>query len=152
MKDKANQKKSRKNFFTDKASLKTIDKLRILYLIITVVSFSLTEIGRFIYRPYIYSNNIDDFGIADSIGNSGGIIVQIFFSLAILNSPGKKVYNVIGFIVIGYIVYEILQPYLPRGVFDWKDVLGTLIGGAISVIVLLCVKKITKNKVIYTFK
>src|SRR5210317_2026012 len=94
------------NFFTDKASIKTIDTKRIIYFLLGIIFYFLTEIVRNIYRPYIYSNNIDDFGIADSIGNSGGIIVQIFFSLAILNSPGKKVFHVFGFIVIGYIVYE----------------------------------------------
>lgn len=140
------------NFFTDRASIKTIDSRRILYFVIAVLFFFLTEIGRNIYRPYIYSNNIDDYGIADSIGNSGGIIVQIFFMLAILNSPRKKVFHVIGFIVIGYILYEILQPYLPRGVFDWKDIYGTLIGGVISLFVLLLVKTIVKDKVIYVFK
>ena len=119
---------------------------------IAVLFFFLTEIGRNIYRPFIYSNNIDDYGIADSIGNLGGIIVQIFFMLAILNSTRKKIIRVIGFIVIGYILYEILQPFLPRGVFDWKDIYGTLIGGVISLIVLLLIKKIVNNKVIYEFK
>ncbi|HEY9114763.1 MAG TPA: hypothetical protein VIN10_08675 [Bacteroidales bacterium] len=140
------------NFFTDKASIKTIDSKRIIYFVIAVLFFFMTEMGRNIYRPYIYSNNIDDYGIADSIGNSGGIIVQIFFLLAILNSPRKKVFRVVGFIVIGYILYEILQPYLPRGVFDWKDIYGTLIGGVISLIILFFIKKIVKNKVIYVFK
>ena len=140
------------NFFTDKAAIKTIDSLRVIYFVIAVLFFFLTEIGRNIYRPYIYSNNIDDYGIADSIGNSGGIIVQIFFMLAILNSPRKKVFRVIGFIVIGYILYEILQPYLPRGVFDWKDIYGTIIGGVISLFILFFIKKIVKNKVIYVFK
>ncbi len=140
------------NFFTDKESIKTIDSKRIIYFLIAVLFFFLTEIGRNIYRPFIYSNNIDDYGIADSIGNSGGKIVQIFFMLAILNSPRKKVFHVIGFIVIGYILYEILQPFLPRGVFDWKDIYGTLIGGVISLIVLLLIKKIVNNKVIYEFK
>lgn len=140
------------NFFTDKASIKTIDSKRIVYFVIAVLFFFLTEIGRNIYRPYIYSNNIDDYGIADSIGNSLGIIVQIFFTLAILNSPRKKVFRVIGFIVIGYILYEILQPYLPRGVFDWKDIYGTLIGGIISLFILFFIKKFVKNKVVYAFK
>ncbi|MDX5585339.1 MAG: hypothetical protein QNK20_10545 [Aureibaculum sp.] len=140
------------NFFTDKAAIKTIDSFRVIYFMIAVLFFFLTEIGRNIYRPYIYSNNIDDYGIADSIGNSGGIIVQIFFMLAILNSPRKKVFRVIGFIVIGYILYEILQPYLPRGVFDWKDIYGTIIGGVISLFILFFIKKIVKNKVIYVFK
>ena len=140
------------NFFTDKVSIKTIDSKRIIYFVIAVLVFFLTEIGRNIYRPFIYTNHIDDYGIADSIGNSGGIIVQIFFMLAILNSPRKKVFRVIGFIVIGYILYEILQPYLPRGVFDWKDIYGTLIGGVISLCVLFFIKKGVKNKVIYQFK
>lgn len=140
------------NFFTNKTSIRTIDSKRIIYFVIAVIFFFLTEIGRNIYRPFIYTNNIDDFGIADSIGNSGGIIVQIFFMLAILNSPRKKVFRVIGFIVIGYILYEILQPYLPRGVFDWKDIYGTLIGGVISLFVLISIKKVVKNKVVYVFK
>ena len=140
------------NFFTNKASIKTIDSQRIIYFVMAVIFFFLTEIGRKIYRPFIYSNNIDDYGIADSIGNSGGIIVQIFFMLAVLNSQGKKIFRVIGFIVIGYILYEILQPYFPRGVFDWKDIYGTLIGGLISLFVLIIIKKIVKNKVIYVFK
>ena len=28
-----------------------------------MLSFGITEIGRFIYRPFIYENNINDFGI-----------------------------------------------------------------------------------------
>ena len=144
--------KKQNNFFTDKASIKTIDRFRVIYFGIAVLFFFITEIGRNIYRPFIYSNNINDYGIADSIGNSGGIIVQIFFMLAILNSPKKKVFHVIGFIVIGYILYEILQPYLPRGVFDWKDIYGTLIGGVISLFILIFIKMIIKNKVIYIFK
>jgi hypothetical protein len=100
--------------FSDKVSIKTIDRLRIIYIFIAGIFFILTEIGRKIYRPYIYQNNIDDYGIADCIGNSGGIIVQIFFSLAILNSQKEKAYYVIGFIVIGYIIYEILQIFTTR--------------------------------------
>ena len=143
--------KKNKNFFTDKGSIKTIDRKRIIYLVITILFFILTEVGRKIYRPYIYSNKLEDFGIADSIGNLGGIFVQIYFSLAILNSPKKKGFNVIGFIVVGYIVYEIIQPYLPRGVFDWKDVYGTIIGGVISTLILIAINKFVNNKVIYRF-
>ncbi len=32
---------------------------------------------------------------------SGGIIVQIFFMLTVMNSPRKKVFNVIGFVTVG---------------------------------------------------
>lgn len=140
------------NFFTDKSSFSTIDRIRIIYLIVAVVFFFLTEFGRYVYRPFIYSNEINDFGIADSIGNSGGIIVQIFFSLAILNSNRKKAWRVICFIIVGYIIYEVLQPYLPRGIFDWQDIYGTLIGGAISAVMFMLINRNTKNKVIYMIK
>jgi len=137
------------NFFTDEDAIKKIDLYRIIYFIVAMMAFFVTEIGRYIYRPFIYKNGINDYGIADSIGNLGGIIVQIFLMLAILNSQNKKVLNVIGFVTIGYVIYEILQPYLPKGVFDLKDIYGSLIGGGISVLIWFIISKIVKNKDIY---
>ncbi len=140
------------NFFTDKLSIRTIDRYRIIYALIAILSFFITEIGRKLYRPFVYKNNIEDFGLADSIGNLGGIVVQIFFMLAVLNSPKKKMFNIIGFVVVGYIIYEIAQPYLPKGVFDWKDIYGTLIGGVVSIIILLLIHSLVKNKIVYSLK
>lgn len=140
------------NFFTDKEQLKIIDTKRVLYFLASGLSFLLTEVGRFVYRPFIYENNINDFGIADSIGNSGGILVQIFLGLAILNPTSKKGYRLIGLFVGGYIIYEILQPYLPKGTFDWLDIYGTLIGGATGLIIYYLIHTfLTNNKVIYKF-
>ena len=132
-------------FFTDREAFRTIDLFRLLYATTAVAAFLLTEAGRSVYRPYIYSNGINDFGIADTMGNLGGIVVQIFFSLAILNSQKEKAFNVIGFLVVGYILYEIVQPYLPKGVFDWKDIYGTIIGGFVAVIFLLLLRLIVKS-------
>lgn len=143
--------KTKSNFLTDENSLKTIDRHRIIYVFVAILFFFITEVGRHVYRPYIYENDINDYGIADSIGNLGGIVVQIFFSLAILNSPGKKAFNLIFFLMIGYIIYEILQPYLPKGVFDWKDIYGTILGGFISGFILIAIRLFIKNKVIYKF-
>lgn len=141
--------KSPGSFFTDRDAFRTIDLLRLLYAVTAVVAFFLTEAGRFIYRPYIYRNGINDFGIADSMGNLGGIVVQVFFSLAILNSQKKKAYNVVGFLVAGYILYEIAQPYLPKGVFDWNDIYGTIIGGFVSVMFLLLLRLIVKRNRVF---
>ena len=144
--------KSSGNFFLDKEQIKTIDTFRIIYFITFLIAFVLTEIGRHLYRPYIYNNKINDFGIADSIGNSGGIIVQIFFGLAIINSTKKKGVRLIAFFTIGYILYEIIQPFLPKGVFDWQDIYGTLIGGSIGLFLFLLIQKVIKqNKIIHRF-
>jgi len=134
------------NFFIDKDRIKKFDFLRLIYFITFLLSFALTEIGRFIYRPYIYENNINDFGIADSMGNLGGIAVQIFFGLSMLNPGRKKGMRLIAFFVVGYIAYEIVQPYLPKGTFDWKDIYGTLIGGLFSLLLFLVIHLVFKTK------
>ncbi len=144
--------KSKDNFFLDKESIRCIDKFRIIYLITFLIAFALTETGRYIYRPFIYENNINDLGIADSMGNLGGIIVQIFFGLTIINSTKKKGLRLIVFLVIGYMIYEVLQLILPKGVFDWKDIYGTIIGGVLGLLLFLLIHKLTKqNKIFYRF-
>jgi len=127
------------SFFFDKKRILKFDSLRLVYFITFLLSFALTEIGRYIYRPYIYENNINDFGIADSMGNLGGIVVQIFFGLSFFNPGKKKGIYLITFFVVGYIVYEILQPYLPKGTFDWRDIYGTLIGAVFSLLLFLLI-------------
>ena len=56
-----------------------IDSRRIIFFLTFVFMFFFTEIGRKIYRPYIYSNGIFDFWIADTIGNFTGTITIIYF-------------------------------------------------------------------------
>ena len=63
----------------DKNRIFVIDNKRIAYFLIFVSMFIFTEIGRKIYRPYIYSNEIFDYWIADTIGNLTGTIA-IFFT------------------------------------------------------------------------
>ena len=144
--------KSRNNFFINREKIRTIDTFRVVYFITFLLSFGFTEMGRYIYRPYIYENRINDFGIADSMGNWGGIIVQIFFGLLIFNSTKKKGIRLIAFFVLGYILYEIFQLVLPKGVFDWKDIYGTFIGGGIGLLLFLLIHKvIRRNKILQKF-
>jgi len=145
--------KSLNNIFTNKEQLRTVDTKRIVYFVVFLLSFLFTEFGRYVYRPFIYHNHINDFGIADSIGNWGGIVVQIFFGLAIINSSFKQGFSVIAVATGGYILYEFAQPYLPKGTFDWLDVYGTLAGGIIALALFFLIHKLTKqNKIIFRIK
>jgi hypothetical protein len=119
-------------FFWTKERLFQKSSLRFVYLAGFVLFFIMTEAGRKIYRPYIYHAHIDDFGIADTIGNSLGTLTQIFLYLGLINATKVESYRIIAFVTIGYIVYEIVQPILPRGTFDWKDVLATFAAGIFS--------------------
>lgn len=111
-------------------------RIRLGFLFVGVAAFALTEVGRFILRPYVREHGINDLGLTDCIGNLGGIIVQIFLGLAFLNPTRPQSYRLAGFFSLGYIVYEFAQPVLPKGVFDWKDVYGTAIGLGLSLPVL----------------
>jgi len=127
------------DFFFTKGRLFKMNALRLAYFVAFVSFFVLTEIGRKVYRPYIYRMHIDDFGIADSIGNSLGTLTQIFFYLGLFNATQKQSYRLIAFVTLGYIGYEIVQPYLPRGIFDWRDVFATLAAGIFSALVVTVV-------------
>jgi len=131
--------------FTSIARLRVIDTRRVIYMVALILSFIVTEIGRHVYRPIIYRNEINDFGLADSVGNMGGVIAQVFLGLALMNSNLKQGIRVIGFLVIGYICYEMIQPILPKGTFDWKDIFGTLLGGLISAVIFFLIQKYYKN-------
>ena len=140
------------NALFDPETFRIIDTRRLAYFVVFLWSFGITEIGRIAYRPYIYSHNINDFGLADAIGNLGGIVVQIFFMLAIINPPPKKAWIYIIFLPFGYVVYEILQPILPRGVYDIKDVWASFIGGLIAALLYLLIQNHFNNRFIYKFK
>jgi hypothetical protein len=117
---------------TDKKRLFLIDKKRIIFFLIFVFMFIITEFGRRIYRPYIYSNDIFDFWIADTIGNLTGTIAIIFFDFAGFNPKHKQGRIFLFIITLGLIVYELLQYFSPRSILDWKDMIATLIAGLIS--------------------
>lgn len=117
----------------DKERIFKIDKKRFIFFGIFISMFVITEIGRKIYRPYIYSNNIFDFWIADTIGNFTGTIAIIYFDLAGVNPYYKKGKWFILIITCGLIVYELVQYILPgRNTCDWRDIVATIIAGVIS--------------------
>lgn len=115
---------------------------RVIFAGIAGCAFAVTEAGRFVYRPWVVEHGINDFGLAGSIGNLGGIVVQVFVVLAVIGSTRRKSFGFAAFMAAGYVLYEFLQPYLPRGTFDWNDVYATVVGYLFSLPVLLVVWKL----------
>lgn len=91
-------------------------------------------IGRPIYRPYIYANNLYDFHIADTLGNTFGTFPTVFFLIAILSNETTKGNYLIKLGTFSVVVFELAHPLLGKPIDIW-DIIATVITGIISHII-----------------
>ena len=131
--------------FFSKNRIFKLGPMRGVYFVTFAFFFILTEIGRQIYRPYVYQNGIKDLGFADVIGNLLGTVAVIFFGLVVNHANRVQSIRIIVFITVGITIYELLQPVLPRGVLDWKDVISTPIAGLFSLMLVLVMWRVFKD-------
>lgn len=124
------------NYFFSKERFTRLSSIRLAYFLLFVFFFLLTETGREIYRPFIYGNQINDFGLADVVGNLLGTVAIIFFNLTIAHATRMQSVRIVIFVTAGVMIYELLQPVLPRGVLDWKDVWSTPIAGIFALLLV----------------
>lgn len=103
-------------------------------LFIAITAFSITELGRSFYRPYIYENKIEDFLIADTIGNSFGTITAIFMILTLSGKGTNKDWNIVFIIIAGLLVYELLN-LTGKIAIDINDMIATVVFGTISALI-----------------
>jgi hypothetical protein len=104
-------------------------KDRAIFLTIGLSTLLFLEfIARRIYRPYIYSQNIFDFHIADTLGNSLGTIAGIFIIITLLGRDKSQYLFLIKTITISFVFYEIFQPLLGKPIDPW-DILATILTG-----------------------
>lgn len=85
-------------------------------------------IGRPHYRPYIYSNHINDFHIADTLGNSLGTIALVFILASLFSEEKTKGKSMIVLGTVIALLMEILHPLLGKPIDLW-DMLASLITG-----------------------
>lgn len=88
------------------------------------------EIARAYYRPFIYSNQIKDFFIADTLGNSLGTVATVFGFVALLGRGGAHDYFLIRTVAIGVVVYELAHPLLGKPI-DGLDIGATIVAGVL---------------------
>jgi hypothetical protein len=133
------------NVFFSKTRVFKPGPMRGVYFITFVIFFILTELGREVYRPYVYENGISDLGFADVIGNLLGTVAIIFFCLGFTHATRIQSIRVIMFVTIGVTIYELLQPVLPRGIMDWKDVISTPVAGLFSSVMVLGIWRVVQD-------
>ena len=104
---------------------------RVINGLIGLGALLLTEVGRHVYRPFIYARNIYDFHIADTLGNSVGTVTTVFVMLAVFGRDRTFDDGIILSCTVGLVLYEIAQPLMGNPIDPW-DVGATVAAGILS--------------------
>jgi hypothetical protein len=101
------------------------------------VGFSAVVIYEFlarpIYRPYIYKNNINDFHLADTLGNSLGTLATVFVLIGFIGQGRTQHLFLIKTIVVSVVLYELAHPVLGKPIDPW-DIAATLLTGGFCLV------------------
>ena len=109
-------------------AFRTVKRYRIVNGMVGGLAFLVTEAGREFYRPYVYSHGIDDFRVADTLGNSFGTIATVFIIIALTGKNNSWDYRFITILALGLCGYELMQGPM-GGAIDPYDILATLVAG-----------------------
>ncbi len=105
-------------------------KRRIINMLIGLSAVLLYEVARAYYRPFVYAQAINDFHVADTLGNSFGTIATVFVFTSLLGRQRTQDYFFLRTVAIGVLVYELAHPLLGKPIDPW-DVAATLIAGGV---------------------
>ena len=95
------------------------------------------------YRDYINSHGIEDFGLAGSLPS---FFYVIGFSQLLQIRPIKYPWLVIVVVTAGSIIYEFKQQSSNLAGLDTNDIIASIAGGAISLLILYIIAKKFKTK------
>ncbi|WP_439185824.1 hypothetical protein [Carboxylicivirga taeanensis] len=95
------------------------------------------------YRPYVYTNQINDFGFADTIGSLVSVIGFCFFAWSFKNytdaQKNKQIF--IATVIYGF-VWESFGLIGIHGTFDWKDIVGAIVSGILTFLIKELIKRL----------
>ena len=101
---------------------------RIVNWVVGLTALLVCEAARSYYRPYIYANAIDDFHIADTLGNSFGTVAAVFVIISLLGRQKSHDLFLLHTVVISALVFEIASPLLGKPIDPW-DLVATILAG-----------------------
>jgi len=109
-------------------------RFRLKNLAVGAACLAITEAGRELYRPWVYSQGIHDWGIADTLGNSFGTLTAVFIIVGLVGKDASTDYRLIALIAGGLAIYELLQGPM-GGAIDPQDIVASLVAGVVCVFV-----------------
>ncbi len=111
----------------------TESKNREIYLTISIFAITIGLILTFFYRPFITERNINDFGLADTIGSLVSVIGFCFFIWGFKDySNIEKNKQILIATLIYAFIWELFGFLKIYGTFDFKDIIAGVISGIMT--------------------
>lgn len=92
----------------------------------------------FTYRPFIYENSINDWHLADTLGNIVAVPAAAFFFYAVQKKVSLSIVGVLAVDFLAWCLYEALISLT----FDWWDILASFIMCLVTYPILKRMEKI----------
>jgi len=113
------------------------NKRRILFGVLLNIWVALGLLLNFTYRPYIYSQHLNDFHIADTIGNIFAVPAAILFYYVINKTVKHTKLCVVILTWIIWLLYELIL----SATFDWRDIIANTIMCLLSYPIMVLIEK-----------
>ena len=100
------------------------------------------------YRPYVYQQQRNDFGLADTIGSLVSVMAFCCLMWAIKEYSFKqKRYHILGATLLYGLLWELAGLWGIHGTFDWKDMVAAFVSGLATYALLFALegKRATKS-------
>lgn len=98
-------------------------KRRWVYLLLCVLCAGIGWLLSITYRPYVYTNHINDWHLADSIGNIVAVPAAAFLFYAMQKTIRQTKLAVLIMDFFAWCLYELVFSMT----FDWWDILASLL-------------------------
>ncbi len=113
-----------------------LSQLKRTYLTISGFSVLIALLLSRFYRPYVYKNQINDFGFADVIGSIFSVIAfcSLVWGIKNYSSREKNIHIILATIIYGFL-WELLSILNLLGTFDWKDIFAAIVSGLLTYVI-----------------
>jgi hypothetical protein len=126
-----------RKFFVLTQPMVQSNKRRWVYLFLCFLCAGIGWILSFTYRPYIYANHINDWHLADTIGNIVAVPAAAFLFYAVQKTIQYTKVMVLILDFLAWCLYEVVFSLT----FDWWDILASFLMCLITYPLLLFLEK-----------
>jgi hypothetical protein len=112
-------------------------KLKIYYAVLLALTLLFTLYEELHLRRWLFHRFGRDSVVAGSLPNFLAVLVfSVAFTVIKPSEREGGIIRTVIAIVLGLVIYEIAQIWMPHRTFDWNDIAATLLGGIFSWVVL----------------